>query len=248
MAAGLDAGVGATEFPHHPGGIVAEVLSVARETGAPRARMLRVVADSLESNGAVQREAELASVSARQSARVLSTLPALTLVAAELFGVRALGFLLGGPAGWVCLGLGAGCCVLGWRWLDRLRRRITTPEVSTGVLTDVVAEVLSVTGIRSEVEATLVQMAADWNVRDEWEECQDVRSHSRDSGIPVVGLLRAAAEERRRVARFSVRENIEKLPGQMLVPVGVCLFPAFVVLTVIPSIAGMAQGFFRSTS
>jgi tight adherence protein B len=62
----------------------------------------------------------------------------------------------------------------------------------------------------------------------------------------VVGLLRAAAEERRRVARFATREAIERLPGRMLIPLGVCLFPAFVLLTVIPAIAGMAQGFFRS--
>jgi hypothetical protein len=34
----------------------------------------------------------------------------------------------------------------------------------------------------------------------------------------------------------------------MLIPLGVCLFPAFVTLTVVPAIAGMAQGFFRSSS
>jgi hypothetical protein len=33
----------------------------------------------------------------------------------------------------------------------------------------------------------------------------------------------------------------------MLAPLGVCLFPAFITLTVIPAVAGMAQGFFRTS-
>lgn len=246
-AARLDAGITLGSTAELGDGTVADILSLARDTGASRSRLLRVVADAMEVNDGLTREAQIAATAARQSAVVLSFLPALTLVSAELFGVHALGFLLGGPAGWVCFALGISSSAAGWRWMERLRTNIEPPRPTTGVLIDVVAEVLTVTGIRAEFDDTMYRMATEWNCADEWADIQHTRRGARDTGTPVVGLLRAAAEERRRVARFATREAIERLPGRMLIPLGVCLFPAFVFLTVIPAIAGMAQGFFRST-
>lgn len=245
-AARLDAGIALGSTVEFDDGMVEDILSLARDAGASRSRLLRVVADGMEVNDGLTREAQIATTAARQSALVLSSLPALTLVSAELFGVHTLGFLVGGPAGWVCLALGISFSVVGWGWMKSLRTHIEPPHPATGVLIDVVAEVLTVTGIRAELDDMISRMATEWNCADEWADIQGTRRGARDTGTPVVGLLRAAAEERRRVARFATREAIERLPGRMLIPLGVCLFPAFVLLTVIPAIAGMAQGFFRS--
>ncbi len=248
LAATLDAGV-----THHAvftgdDDFVTELLDIARETGAPRTRVLRVVADALDSNIELMREATIASTSARHSALVLTALPAFTLIATELFGIHALGFLLGAPIGWLCLVIGAGASFGGWKWMDHLRRRIPTPSPATGVMGDVVAEILSVTGIRKDVEKALRASGERWGLDSEWTSIADIRAAARETGIPVSGLIRADSQERRRSTRFTVREATERLPGQMLIPLGVCLFPAFVVLTVVPAVAGMAQGFFRSSS
>jgi len=93
----------------------------------------------------------------------------------------------------------------------------------------------------------LAHLANQWGTHSEWVVVGEIRSTARDSGVPVAGLLRAAAEECRRAARFTVRDSVERLPGRMLAPLGVCLFPAFITLTVIPTVAGMAQGFFRTS-
>lgn len=247
LAATLDAGVarhndiGGDDF-------VSDILKIARETGAPRTRVLRLVADALDSNLELDREATIAATSARHSAVVLTALPAFTLVVTELFGMRALAFLLGGPVGWLCLLVGVGASFGGWTWMERLRRRIPVPSAATGILGDVVAEILSVAGLRTEAEEALRACGERWGFVTEWTAIADIRAASRESGIPVAGLIRADADERRRTARFAVRETIERLPGQMLIPLGVCLFPAFVTLTVVPAIAGMAQGFFRTSS
>ncbi len=246
LAASLEAGIATS--PDGAPGFVADVWGIAIETGAPRARVLRVVASALDENLALEREATLAATSARHSAMVLSALPALTLVAAELFGVHALGFLWGGPAGWMCAVVGIGATAVGWRWMSRLRRRIVTPPVTTGILADTVAEVLAVTGLQTDARRMAQDCAVRWGSEGEWSDIESIRGAARETGAPVAGLLRANAEERRRAARFAVREAIERLPGSMLVPLGVCLFPAFVTLTVIPAVAGMAQGFFRATS
>jgi len=247
LAATLDAGV----TQHDERGdddFVSEILEIARETGAPRTRILRVVADALDVNIELEREATIAATSARHSALVLTALPAFTLVVTEFFGIHALGFLLGAPIGWLCLAIGVGASYGGWRWMDRLRRRIPMPTPATGILGDVVAEILSVTGIRAEVENALRASGERWGVDSEWTSIVDLRATARETGMPVSGLIRADSQEQRRSTRFAIREAIERLPGQMLIPLGVCLFPAFVVLTVVPAVAGMAQGFFRSSS
>jgi len=248
LAATLDAGVTQHDDPTEDDDFVSEILEIARETGAPRSRILRVVADALDANIELEREATIAATSARHSALVLTALPAFTLIVTEFFGMHALGFLLGAPIGWLCLAVGAGASFGGWIWMDRLRRRIATPSLATGILGDVVAEILSVTGIRADVENALWAAGERWDVGLEWTSIVDIRAIARETGIPVSGLIRADSHERRRSTRFTVREAIERLPGQMLIPLGVCLFPAFVVLTVVPAVAGMAQGFFRSSS
>lgn len=248
LAAALDAGLSPPQEEPGDDELVRDVLKLARETGAPRARILRVVADAIDTNLALEREATLAVTSARQSGLVLSALPAITVVAAELFGVHALGFLVGGFAGWVCLALGVGASIAGWRWMHALQRRIETPPIATGILGDVLAEILSVTGLRADAHESIRECTRRWGVTAELTRIDGIREAARETGVPVAGLLRADADEVRHTARFAVRESIERLPARMLVPLGVCLFPAFVTLTVIPAVAGMAQGFFRTTS
>lgn len=245
MAFGLQSGIAlSVETDVTP--FVSDILEIARETGAPRSRLLLVVANALDENEALRRETSLAAVAARQSALVLSALPILTSLASALFGVDTIGFLLAQPLGWVCLILGVGATIAGWRWMSALRRRVIAPPLETGVLTDCVAEVLSVTGLTPDATALVYRCAERWGVDGEWKAVNAIRDVGRNTGIAIVGLLRSHAAELRRSARFAVRGQVEELPGKLLVPLGLCLFPAFITLTVIPAIASMATGFFRT--
>lgn len=246
IAVGLQSGIEfPMETPQHP--MILDIVELARETGAPRARLLSVVADALDDNETIQREATIAATATRHSALVLSFLPMATAVAASLFGVNALGFLVTQPAGWVCLAVGFGATFAGWRWMAALRSRVTVPALETGVLADCVAEVLSATGLTPDATEFLAGCAERWDATPEWNDIRGVREVGRNTGIPVANLLRSHAAELRRSARFAVRGQIEELPGKLLMPLGLCLFPAFITLTVIPAVASMAQGFFRSS-
>ena len=247
LAATFDAGITRRAESVVPDSLAQAILDVAHLTGVPRSRLLRVVADCLDVNLALERDATLAAASARQSALTLSLLPAGTVVVAQLLGVNTLGFLCGGPAGWGCLAIGTCAIAVGWKWMEHLRGEIVCPPNHTGLLGDIVADVLSVTGLRPEAHETLANLATRWGMASEWARVERIRSTARDTGAPVAGLLRADADEYRRSARFSVRDSVERLPGRMLAPLGACLFPAFITLTVIPAVAGMAQGFFRSS-
>jgi len=233
------------DTPPHP--MISDIIELARETGAPQSRLLLLVADALEENEGLQREATIAATAARHSAKVLTALPIVTALASALFGVDAIGFLVAQPAGWVCLVVGAGATYAGWRWMSVLRHRVIVPALETGVLVDCVAEVLSVTGLTQDATEIVARCATRWGVGPEWDDVRSIRDVGRNTGIPVAHLLRNRAAELRRAARFDVRGQIEELPGKLLIPLGLCLFPAFITLTVIPAVASMAQGFFRSS-
>jgi tight adherence protein B len=247
LAVGLQSGISLpNDTPQHP--MMSDILQLARETGAPKSRLLLLVADALDENEGLRREVSIAATAARHSAVVLSALPIVTALASALFGVDAIGFLVIQPAGWVCLVVGVGATLAGWRWMAQLRGRVTVPALETGVLVDCVAEVLSVTGLTPDATELVARSAERWGVVREWDEVRSIREVGRNTGIPVANLLRSRATELRRAARFDVRGHIEELPGKLLVPLGLCLFPAFITLTVIPAIASMAQGFFRQSN
>jgi tight adherence protein B len=62
---------------------------------------------------------------------------------------------------------------------------------------------------------------------------------ARRAGVPVAGLLRAEAREARRDAQAAVRMKIAALGTRLLVPLGLCVLPAFVALGVAPLLLAM---------
>lgn len=57
-------------------------------------------------------------------------------------------------------------------------------------------------------------------------------------GTPVGASLRHAAEEARRARRRLVEQRVRRLPVLMLLPLVVCVLPAFVLLTLVPLVLG----------
>ena len=59
---------------------------------------------------------------------------------------------------------------------------------------------------------------------------------SRAAGVPAGELLRAAAVQERHDARVQGRLRAARLSSQLLIPLGVCTLPAFLLLGVAPLI------------
>jgi len=57
---------------------------------------------------------------------------------------------------------------------------------------------------------------------------------SRRAGVPAAELLRSEAEEARRTARAEVQERASTLAVKLMLPLGLCVLPAFMVLGVFP--------------
>jgi tight adherence protein B len=62
---------------------------------------------------------------------------------------------------------------------------------------------------------------------------------ARDAGVPPAGILVAAAEQERRRRADRRRLAAARLGVEVVLPTGLCLLPAFVLLTVVPMVVAL---------
>jgi tight adherence protein B len=65
---------------------------------------------------------------------------------------------------------------------------------------------------------------------------------ARDAGVPPAGILVAAAEQERRRRADRRRLAAARLGVEVVLPTGLCLLPAFVLLTVVPMVVALLGG------
>jgi Flp pilus assembly protein TadB len=70
---------------------------------------------------------------------------------------------------------------------------------------------------------------------------------SAESGAPVASALRRLSADLRDRQRAEVESRVRQVEVKSAVPLGVCLLPAFVLVGVVPLVAGSALGFLATT-
>jgi tight adherence protein B len=98
---------------------------VSHRTGAGLADALDRVAGTVRADRATRRVVAGELASARATARMMAALPLLVLVLGAGGGASPWGFLLGTPAGVLCLGAGLGLGALGLWWIERIADGVT---------------------------------------------------------------------------------------------------------------------------
>lgn len=221
---------------------VACAWRVAEQSGAPLARCLRTFVHALRAADAARHEVEVALSGPRAAARIVLALPAVGVLFSLGMGVDAGGVLVGTPLGWACLLGGAGLVAAARAWNARLVRSATPAG--------------PVPGLRLELLSVAVAGGGSWQaglqvVRGAVEEClpgeaegddgRDVLELSRRAGAPASELLRAAAAESRLDATTRVRSAAARLGSTLMLPLGVCVLPAFLLVGVVPLVAALVS-------
>jgi tight adherence protein B len=222
-------------------GALAAAWAVATESGAPLAPTLRRLADVLRAMAQGHREVEIALAGPIASGRIVLALPAVGLLFGMLLGFDVLRVLATTPAGWACLAVGALLVLGGIRWNRRLIRAARTLDAAPGLGLELLAIGVSGGASLDRAQAQAERALGEAGLPALVGEADAVLSFARSAGVPAAALLHAEAEERRRVSRADGQRRAVELGTRLLLPLGVCILPAFVALGVAPAMLSIVS-------
>jgi tight adherence protein B len=243
---------------------LATAWAVATDAGAPLAPTLREFAGSLRSLAQAQREIHLALATPAATARLVMALPVVGVLFGMLLGFNTLATLTTTPVGLVCLGVGGGLMGAAAAWNRALVRTAQPRDLTPGLDYDLVAIAVSGGASLDRSRASVDHALATYGARPIATQRSESAKHSepaktvafatgtaesespeltgvdavldlsRRAGVPAAELLRSEAEEARRSARADAQERASTLAVKLMLPLGLCVLPAFMVLGVFP--------------
>lgn len=213
---------------------LAAAWSVAVDAGAPLGPTLQRLAASLRSLAQSLRDVEVALAGPVATSKIVLGLPAVGVLFGVLLGFDAPRILVTTPPGWTCLLIGGLLIVAGVRWNRRLIRVARATDASPGLGFELLAIAVS-GGASLERARALVDAALDEADLPGLDGDADaVLAFARAAGVPAAALLRAEAQETRRLTGTAAQLRAARLGTRLLLPLGICILPAFIALGVVP--------------
>lgn len=222
------------------------VVGVADLTGAPLSATLWSFSEVLAERSRVEREVRAVSQAPRMTMWMLLGLIPLGLLVASALGAKPVQVLIGSAFGFSVLLLGVGIMSLAVWWMVRLidqaipakdsgaiERELFAIAVSSGALPELALETVHAEMVANELEPA------------EHTAVQQLASLSRRAGVPVAKLARAEAAWFTQRRRTEAHELAAALSVRILIPVGLLVLPAFVLIAVVPvviSLLGQSLG------
>ncbi|KDA06140.1 pilus assembly protein TadB [Microbacterium sp. CH12i] len=211
---------------------VAAAWDVATTVGAPLAEVLRSLAETMRDTASAADDVRIALAEPAGTARLLLWMPFAGLLLGFALGFDTVSVLVGNPIGTGCLVAGLLLVLAARGWTRKLLRHAQPATETPGMHAELVAVALSG---GASIERSL-RLVDDSPARDRVSDThtRGVLELSRAAGVPAGELLRASAAQERHDARVRGRVRAAKLSSQLLIPLGVCTLPAFLLLGVAP--------------
>ncbi len=209
---------------------VAAAWSVATGVGAPLAESLRALAVALRDAQEAADDIRVALAEPAGTAKLMAWLPVVAVLLGVALGFDTFGTFVGNPIGIACLVAGVALIVAAQRWNAALVRRARTDGGIPGLGSELLAIALS-GGISIDRARRIVHDATGASTDAATEAVLEL---SRTAGVPAVELLRASSALARHHARVDGRLRAARLSTRLILPLGVCTLPAFLLLGVAP--------------
>lgn len=213
---------------------VAAAWTVASEAGAPLAGALRDFARSLRTLASVERDIQTALAGPRATARMVMVLPAIGVLFGLALGFDTLGILFTTPPGIGCLVVGTGLLGVAALWNRRLVASALPGSITPGLRSELVAISVSGGGAIDAAMASVDRTMREFDLDAPGDDVDAVIALSVRAGVPAAELLRSEAEEARRHAAAAAARKASVLSVKLMLPLGLCILPSFMVLGVVP--------------
>jgi tight adherence protein B len=219
---------------------VAAAWSVSTESGAAIAPALRSFAAVLRAIERSRREVEVALAGPLVSSRIVLALPLVAVGLGVVLGFDVIGVLVGTPAGLACLAVGSALAAGAVVWLTaRARRSDASPGLRSELVAVAMAGGASASRSVALVDRVLSRVGLSTETEGSAASIERTLALSRRAGVPAGELLRSEAEAERQRAAANGAARAARLGSLLLVPLGVCVLPAFLVLGVVPMVLSL---------
>lgn len=223
--------------------VLAAAWSVAEVAGSPLAACLTVLAGSLRDEAQLRRDARAALAGPAASSRLVAALPVIALLFGTMLGFDTAGVLLGNPLGLGCLIVGSALLWAGARWNRSLIARAAVARPAPGLELELLAVALA-SGASIERADDIVRRALRAHLPEVGgtAAAAPVLALAERAGAPAADLLRAEAARVRGTARAEGAVRAAALGVRLMIPLGCCVLPAFVLLGVAPLLISVVTG------
>ena len=236
IAAALRAGMPLPEAKrrYQPTGSALIALELCERLGAAPAESLERLAEVETELTQAQAELEVAASGPRASAKLVTLLPVVVLLGAQLLGMRVFNSL--NPLAAASIILGALLLFAGRRWSSRILAKAQPDAQDPGAALDAFAAAMN---------AGLPQSAAIAEVEQRYGQQQKLLAITTDAaqtGMAVARLARAEADRARLQWRVVSEQRIHEAGVRLMWPLGMAVLPAFVLIAVVPLAVAMLRG------
>ncbi|WP_430592287.1 type II secretion system F family protein [Humidisolicoccus flavus] len=216
-------------------------LAVATTSGAPVAVALTRIAAQLRQYATHERALHAAFAGPKATARLVLAMPPIALLFGAALGMNPLGVLFGSPIGVALLVVGLSLIALASWWSRKILQKAAARNESAGLELLLVA--LGLRGGLSPARArTLASETLErFGVVAKDAATTEVLALAERAGIPAAQLLEAEASLSLERERWAAEERGARAGVMLMVPLGVCVLPAFVLLAVVPMVLGIVQ-------
>ncbi|MFC4222808.1 hypothetical protein [Lysinibacter cavernae] len=215
---------------------LAAVLDVAQHTGAPLGESLERLAHSYDDNAETRRTVEVSLSGSRSTARLMTLLPLLSIALSTALGFDPLRILTQTPLGAACGVLGLLFNLSAAAWSSRLVRSAIAVRPTPGLVLDLVALAVSGGGALSQANRTVADAVERFALveANELARAQLTLDLAQRAGVPASELVRSDAQLIRAEQRAEGGRRAGRLTVTLMLPLGCCTLPAFMLLGVAP--------------
>ena len=219
---------------YQPRGQALATIVFCERLGSAPAESLERLAEVEVAQARAIAELEVAASGPRASAKLVTMLPILVLLGAQVLGMRVLNALNVLTLG--SIGLGALLLVAGRRWSSKILTKAQPSAGDPGAALDAFA---------SAMNAGLAQSLAIKEVEDSFgsqPEISRLLREAAETGLAVSRLANAQADRLRLDWRVKSEKRIHEAGIRLMWPLGLAVLPAFVLVAVVPLAVAMLRG------
>jgi tight adherence protein B len=214
------------------------LLAVAKDAGSTVAAEMEAIADLIKSRERLIQRIGVAHAGPKATARLVIWLPVFTLLIAQLVGWNVLGSIFDSPIVFISVLLGLVLLLTSKLTTSRMLRRAKPTESYIGFYLMGVAIESSggsnLTKAKERALSTYQDVFGSLPANLELEQLEDVEKLVNQTGARVSSLLRRQAQSLQEAELVKIEIGIEKLGVRLMLPLGLGVLPAFVLLAIVP--------------